>query len=142
MNVQRGAKLLLVAAKTGRPWSESAKNSESADTLTHPFSSGQFLAWLFAPAPAWTFPNLLVQSYLIDCIALASFTHSHFEKVPRVPECQRVAKSFRRARTLRKFQRERLSPAPWLTPLLRAASINATISSVTRMSIGDFFVAK
>ncbi len=49
------------------------------------------------------FPNLLVHNYLIDCIALASFTHSHAlvhrtahsfwtknrhsEKVPQVETC-------------------------------------------------------
>src|SRR6266849_8835682 len=44
-----------------------------------PSRSGVDSSWLalFAPAPAWIFPNLLVWNYLIDCIALASFTHSH-----------------------------------------------------------------
>src|SRR6266446_501920 len=55
----------------------SAKTPPHGDFLTRPFGSGQFLDCAFGGVPAWIFPNLLVDNYLIDCIALASFTHSH-----------------------------------------------------------------
>jgi hypothetical protein len=55
--------------------------------LTQPFG-GVDSSWiaLFGPAPAWIFPNLLVQKNLIDCIALVSFTHSH-ARVHRTVYC-------------------------------------------------------
>src|SRR6266849_89484 len=41
------------------------------------FALCQVLGLPFRAASARIFPNLLVQNYLMDCIALASFTHSH-----------------------------------------------------------------
>ncbi len=44
-----------------------------------PGRSGVDSFWiaLLAGRQAWIFPNLLAGNHLIDCIALASFTHSH-----------------------------------------------------------------
>src|SRR5205823_11912635 len=80
------------------------------DFLTRPFGSRQFLDCAFGEVPAWIFPNLLVDNYLIDCIVLASFAHSH----ALVTE---LSTSFGlRAAILRK------SPPPWTlattTPLI------------------------
>jgi hypothetical protein len=87
-------------------------NLLESPTLSHPAFRGVDSPWiaLFGPATAWIFPNLLVQKYLMDCIALASFTHSHAqvygtvhsfwlrnrhsEKVPESPSCQSRDESF------------------------------------------------